>query len=193
MKKTTNKIRREHEIQKDIDKFWSKVDDLIAVNGAITADDKHWIAYQMGKLNDEMDKAKKRSQKEKELASYNKDEDGNEVTLHQWKIAQKEAAKNERSHREHRAVVQDISEPGAPEIVYINAAAAMRAIKDYTIYNKMDGTRDPAKDGDKLYDACDSKGKIEFCGYNWYYATPEDIQKKINKEFAGVNEDDYID
>ena len=186
-------IRRENEIQKDIDNIWKKVDGLIAVNGAITSEDKHWIAYQLGQLNKEMDKAKERSKKERELASYNKDENGNEVTLRQWKIAQREAAKNERPHREHRAVVQDISEPGAPEIIYINAAAAMRAIKDYTIYNKMDGTRDPAKDGDKLYDACDSKGEIEFCGYKWYYATPEDIQKKIDKEFGNVNEDDYID
>jgi len=186
-------IRRENEIQKDIDKIWKKVDELIARNGAIPAKDNHWISYQLNELNAEMDKAKERSKKELQLVSYNKDEYGHEVSRYDWEKAKIEAAKPNRVYGEHRAVVQDVHIPGQPEIIYINAAAAMRAIKDYTELNRMDGERDPAKDGDKLYKACDSNGKITIGGYHWYYATPDDVQKKINREFINKNEDDYVD
>jgi len=110
----------------------------------------------------------------KKLKVDPKDEEYRVVTEDEWKAAM-EVADEPRVYGESRVVIRD------DQKMYINASAALRDIYEYTRDDKRSGKRDVSKDGDKIYQACETNGKYK--GSKWRYAEPEEIEFYIQNTF----------
>lgn len=114
---------------------------------------------------------KRRKEIAKTLKTNPNNDEFRRATKEEW-MAMKEVADEPRSYGESRAVVKDDVK------MYFSAAAALHDMFEYTKDNQSKGERDVAKDGDKLYSACETHGR--FKGSKWRYATKEEIQYYID-------------
>ena len=124
-----------------------------------------------------------RLQKEEEyrnsLRLYDVDENGDQVSIEQWReLAEIADDGSTREHGESRAVVID-------NVLCCSAAAAIRQLPEYERYLESDRQlRKPEKDGDILYKRCakggtytDDDGGV----HSVHFATKEEINAKIEK------------
>ena len=105
------------------------------------------------------------------LKPLNVDDEGRYVSKEQWLQAANDCD-NPRFHGDSRAVIVDDC------LVCINAAAAIENFEGFEEFRQKRKTRDPRKDGDLLYKACEvSNGS--FKGHRVRYAEKDEILAQV--------------
>lgn len=109
------------------------------------------------------------------LQLFDIEEHGRVVSDETWKILIKRVLSGkQRLNNEQRAVIID-------NILCCNASAAIEYLPEFEDYRRHSTNRNPRKDGDLLYKACESKSH-KYKGHKVYYATANDIIYK-----TGIN------
>lgn len=182
----TKRTRTIPEIEADIASVNKFVDDMVADHGALTPFETYKYITLMDPLQKELEDAREWVERERKFIAYNKDENNKPATLDKW-LEMLDAAiiDDARDFGDSRAVAQELH--NADDAIFLNGSAAECALHNFTKDDAAAGYRNPSKDADKLYKACEASKRGEtmyYKGYQWFYATPEQVADKINKEFG---------
>ena len=135
----------------------------------------------MNLLGEEEKDCDNRIKSEVRIKRDNKNEKGETITEKQWNEVWELANAGKRPDKQHRAVAVTLSD--GEDKTFPNAASAIRALVIDRDGSLDDTQRDPAKDGDLLYDVCEGKrdryGEQTYKGYPVTFATRSQIEAEM--------------